>query len=281
MKPFAPACLVALLFLKTLTGTAGTINFETVFGQTPYEGMSISNQFQSQFGISFRRAPGANSEFPIIARVGWPEAAYDRNGTNESDTVSGLSVAIIGQFFLTDKVHDTGGDDHNLILDFDAPVSQVSGYVMDVDFDEHVEIYAYADRTGTNALESRSFQMGDPGVGGGIATYWNFARAKKDILRIEIAAHGAPVGYDVIATDYTPPPVTPATLGVALHPALTINGDVGRKYRIDYSDKLDRTLASTNWHTLTNLVLPTAQYLFFDGSPAASAERFYQAVGQP
>lgn len=208
-------------------------------------------------------------------------AAYDRNGTNESDTVSGISAGIIGQFFLSGKAHDTGNDDYNLILDFDAPVSQVSGYVMDVDFDEHVEMYAYADRTGTNVLESRVFNAGDPGVGGGIATFWRFARTNKDILRIEIAAHGAPVGYDLISTDYTPPAITPATLEMALHPALTINGDVGRTYRIDYADKLDRTTVNTNWHTLTNLVLPTAPYLFFDASPAASAERFYRAVGQP
>ena len=271
--------LHALLLFATLTSPAATLDLEQVNGTLPFEGMAISNQFQAYFGVSFRRAAGASVPWPVIARVGSPRTAFNRNNNHPDDTPSGANAGIFGEFFLTDNVAE-GGSDQNLILDFSAPVSVVSGYILDIDVNEQVTISAYTNSTTTNAIGSFTITAGEPGTGDGIGTFWSWERPTRDIVRIEIASGGAPVGYDLFASDYRPPPATPATLGLQMHAGITIWGDVGRPYRLDFADRLDRTRISTNWHVLTNIFLPTSPYLFYDPSPT-SAERFYRAVGLP
>jgi len=55
---------------------------------------------------------------------------------------------------------------------------------------------------------------------------------------------------------------------------LTISGVVGGSYQIQYMTNLN----NTTWTTLTNIVLPSSPYLFFDADSAESPGRFYRFV---
>jgi hypothetical protein len=72
--------------------------------------------------------------------------------------------------------------------------------------------------------------------------------------------------------------LTPASdLSIALYAGLTINGQVGGNYRIDYLD----ALASTSiWQPLTNIVLPSSPYLFID-TRSVVQQRYYRSVLLP
>jgi hypothetical protein len=261
----------AILLFAAMASSGATINFERINEAVPFEGMGISNQFEPYYGITFRGSTNAGSRPPEIARVGDPNLAFSRAGSAESDTP--LS-STFGTYFL----HDGGGE--LLVLDFTTSVSQASGYVIDIDSNERVVVSAYADATSTNALDSRVFNAGDPGTGDGVGTFWSFSRPTNDIRRIEIVRNG-PVGFDLFSSNYTPPPARAATVGLRMHPGLTIVGDRGRPYRIEYADRVDRGLANTNWHLLTTLFLPGSPYLFHDLSAGASSQRYYRAVAVP
>jgi hypothetical protein len=232
-------------------------------------------RLQAHCGISFRRRSPANT-FPAIAKFGPPEAAFVMNG-GADDQLNVTNAGDCGQFFITDDpASGTCGD--GIILDFDAPVSQVSGCIFDVDSDETVTVEAFSDSSGTNRLASQTFTKGMPNTGDGKVTGWSFSRPTSDIRRIDIAlTGGGGVGFDNFASDYTPPPQTPATLGLKTYPGLTIQGDVGRPYRIDYTESLN----GTNWIGLTTLFLPSSPYLFVDTNATTSAQRFYRAVAVP
>jgi hypothetical protein len=63
-------------------------------------------------------------------------------------------------------------------------------------------------------------------------------------------------------------------LSVDLYPGITLIGNVGQAYRIDYTTRLP----TTNWIPLTYITLPTSPYLFFDTFSSRSTNRFYRAV---
>lgn len=73
---------------------------------------------------------------------------------------------------------------------------------------------------------------------------------------------------------YTTNPVTgPATTEIALHPGISISGVVGATYRIEFT--LD--LSNPTWTALTDIVLPSSPYIYFDVSPVTqSPKRFYR-----
>jgi hypothetical protein len=56
---------------------------------------------------------------------------------------------------------------------------------------------------------------------------------------------------------------------------ISIEGQVGRSYRIEYRDAL---APSTAWQRLADLVLPMSPYLFLDQTSPASSRRFYRAI---
>lgn len=254
-------------------GFAATIDFETINGNVPFEGMLISNQFRPYYGVSFRAPTGG---FPGIARVGWPQGAFDRQGAEPSDTVRANQAGAIADFYLTDNTSGT----NIIIIDYDALVAQVRGYVLDIDAGETFTILAFSNATSTNPVHSLVITPSTPNTGDGIATFWSIVRPTADIRRLELIC-GGPMGHDLLYSSYMAPPAEAAVLGVRLHPGVTIHGSVGRPYRIDYADQIDRTGNSTNWHALTTIFLPTSPYLFMDTSPASSPERYYRAVGLP
>lgn len=70
---------------------------------------------------------------------------------------------------------------------------------------------------------------------------------------------------------------SPPILDVHTYAGLVIQGTVGVHYRIEYTG----IVPSTNWTTLTNFVLPSSPYLFFDTSVPAAGQRFYRATAIP
>ncbi|HXG49662.1 MAG TPA: hypothetical protein VNO52_18730, partial [Methylomirabilota bacterium] len=144
---------------------AATIDFEQVAGVASQECLSVSNQFQPHFGVSFRliddRDPGRQTGvWPLIARVGHPPIAFGRNRGIAGDTPAGSNAVIFGNHFLTTKIASDGSAfsaNLALVLDFDSPVSSVSGQILDLDGNEVIVVTAFADKTGTNWLERSVF----------------------------------------------------------------------------------------------------------------------------
>jgi hypothetical protein len=67
-----------------------------------------------------------------------------------------------------------------------------------------------------------------------------------------------------------------ASLGIALLPVLTLEGELGSRYRIDYSEAMDG-----NWQELTTLQLAVTPYKMVDYSAEGRPRRFYRAVPLP
>ncbi len=66
-------------------------------------------------------------------------------------------------------------------------------------------------------------------------------------------------------------------LSLNMYAGLTIVGQVGATYEIDYMTSLP---GNTNWTVLTNIVLPGSPYIFFDTTSPFSSSRFYRASKQ-
>jgi N-acetylneuraminic acid mutarotase len=63
---------------------------------------------------------------------------------------------------------------------------------------------------------------------------------------------------------------------LSMYAGLTIAGQVGANYEIDYRNDL-----ADAWTSLTNILLPSSPYLFIDTGSPSKQRRFYQAVRLP
>jgi hypothetical protein len=61
-----------------------------------------------------------------------------------------------------------------------------------------------------------------------------------------------------------------------MYAGLTIVGQIGANYEIDYQN----SLSGTGWTVLTNIVLSTSPYFYVDMSSPVSSSRFYRALKQ-
>jgi hypothetical protein len=68
------------------------------------------------------------------------------------------------------------------------------------------------------------------------------------------------------------------TLALASYAGISISGEVGASYRIEFRRSLD---ATNDWQQLAELVLPASPYLFFDTNSISAPGRFYRAVSEP
>jgi hypothetical protein len=102
--------------------------------------------------------------------------------------------------------------------------------------------------------------------------FW-FSDTTGQTIGNQVAAYVLANGPHLIAQSSTN---STSLLGIATYPAITITGNVGQAYRIDYAT----SLAPTNWTTLKYVTLPTtAPYLIFDNTPVGvNPQRFYRAV---
>ena len=65
----------------------------------------------------------------------------------------------------------------------------------------------------------------------------------------------------------------PTSLGIKLVPALSLTGEVGATYQVEYAD----ALAATNvWTPLDSRTLPNSPQLYFDSSAVGQPARYYR-----
>jgi hypothetical protein len=92
-----------------------------------------------------------------------------------------------------------------------------------------------------------------------------------------------PVVRSVLATDLESSAVTEKAnlasplpvLSVATHIGLTVEGEIGLQYEIQYNTDL----ANTNgWRTLANVILSTPKQVWYDPEPASNPQRYYRIV---
>jgi hypothetical protein len=260
----------ALVFIGTTIAQGAVVDFETVFGAVPHEGMLISNQFAGTFGMTF-----SGSNALVIAQRGTPRTAFG-SASGGDDALSPTNTHDCGDFFLV------APETAPLTVRFASPVSTFSFYVLDLDDTERVTLIAYTSEA-ASGVRTNVFRSTDPSFGDGLAGLASVSIPSNAISRVEVRLSDSDLtfgaAYDDFSSDYTPPPPTPARLDFQLPNRLTIVGDVGRTYRVDYADTLDLVPTSTNWHALTTIILPTSPHLYLDSAAPSSGSRFYRAVG--
>lgn len=221
-RPLALRLAAASFASLLLAGTAGAgiIDFETIPGGLPAEGLVISDQFRATEGVTFSLEGGGH---PILAAIGSPMTAFGGGADNQHDLVFEESAALVGSFFLTDD-GAVAAPPRPLLIHYDTPVDAASGIMIDVDgwgiepnlIWEAFRIEARdADDVVLETLELIGSIDGD-----GQASSWSFERALADISSIRISYFGnKPTGIG-LAFDYfspsTPfPPVPePGTLAL-------------------------------------------------------------------
>lgn len=182
---------------------ASIIDFETIPGDTPSEGLAITTQFQLSHGVTFQLESGGS---PRLAQVGAPATAFwgPPNDTGEDTPAASQGV---GQFFLTDD-QSVGGPPSALIIGYVTPVSGAGGVILDIDGastgqavsgDEEWTIEA-RDNMGV-VIDTRVITAGDPGTGDGLAVPWSFNLGSDTIHSIRISYTGTKTAAVGLAFD--------------------------------------------------------------------------------
>src|SRR5207249_10960228 len=83
------------------------------------------------------------------------------------------------------------------------------------------------------------------------------------------------LSQDAKLLHYAPPP---PSLAIKMYAGVTITGQTGATYQIQYTTDLS---SPTNWVALTNLTLSSSPYLFFDATSAGRPASFYRALLVP
>lgn len=170
------------------SGVSSLIDFEAIPGETPFEGLAISDQYLLSDGITFSLENGGD---PVLAKVGPPATAFGGPPNHNGDDTPALNQNI-GSFFLTDDGVLSGLDAEPLIVSYSPPTAAASGVILDIDFDETFTIDARD--ANDNTLETITITAGDPNTGDGIATRWVLYRASEDIYSIKFEGQRADAG---------------------------------------------------------------------------------------
>lgn len=171
--------LSVVLVLAASVGAQGVIDFETIPGTVPSDGLPISNQFQATHGVTFALANGGT---PVLAQAGPPRTAFQ--GHNLLDDEPEPSTGA-GQFFLTDD-GILAGLPSTLIVNYTTPVSAATGVILDIDGSEEWTIEAI-DAAG-NILDT--VVLGPNNSIDGSATTWSFNLTTATISHIHISFTG-------------------------------------------------------------------------------------------
>lgn len=92
--------------------------------------------------------------------------------------------------------------------------------------------------------------------------------------RVTVEVTGADGKVTSLPAIITVGPAAPTT-EIAMYPGVMIRGLVGATYRVEYVDALSS--ASNNWQSLTNIVLPSTPYIYFD-TAAKGGQRIYRVI---
>lgn len=182
---------------------AVTIDFETIPGGVPSEGLVVSDQFQDTLGVRFELEGGG---FPILARVGTPMTAFGGGATNEHDEPTAAAAPMVSQYFLTDD-GAVAAPPAPLIVRYDTAVSAASGVLIDVDGWGEGRIFEAfrIEARGVGDAVLETIELIGAIEGDGEVAPWSFARGLEDILSIRISYFGnKPEGIG-LAFDYFSP----------------------------------------------------------------------------
>ncbi len=183
---------IALWLVAPGLAAAQVIDFETIPGDVPAEGLPIGDQFLASHGVTFSLEGGGT---PVLAEVGAPITAFQGPGGAADTPAAGVDI---GDFFLTDD-GVTGGAPPPLLITYENPTAGASGLILDVDGTESFLIEARDDLDAV--LEDQLIAAGDSGTGDGAASWWGFQRPQNDIASIRIVgmfegAFGFGLGFD-------------------------------------------------------------------------------------
>ena len=199
-----------------------TIDFETVPGDSPREGLVIKDQFKSSYGVTFRFEDGSPV---ILAKVGPPTAGFEGPGGQSDLPAPGQNI---GDYFVTRKGLNKPPP---LIIEYTNPVSAASGYLIDIDganmtTDSEEFTVEIRDRN-NQILESRYLNKNTPGTGDGIATPFSFQRSNRDIYSIRIICGGTRKNFGVAFDNFSPSSSLPTTSSFPTKWKVNCNGYTG------------------------------------------------------
>jgi hypothetical protein len=192
--------------LTLLAGSAralSIIDFETIPGGVPEEGLVIHDQFRATLGVTFELEGGG---YPVLARVGSPMTAFGGGLTNEHDLPTPAAAALVGDYFLTDD-GVVGAPPAPLIIRYDTPVAAASGILIDVDGYGRGTIFEAfrIEARGASDAVLDIIELIGSAAGDGEAAPWSFSRALEDIHSIRISYFGNKPWGIGLAFDYFSP----------------------------------------------------------------------------
>jgi len=181
----ASLLLVALACAFAGSAQATQIDFESIPGGPPVDGMTISDQFRAGSGVRFSLE---NGSFPLLAQASAPMTAFGGPPNNAPDTAA--AGQNVGSFFLTDDgVIDAPPP--ALLVSFDFPVARASLAILDIDGWASGTIFegflVEARDAGGVVLDSVLRRFPEAGTGDGIASLFSFDRAAADIHSLRIS----------------------------------------------------------------------------------------------
>jgi hypothetical protein len=185
---------------------AAIIDFETVPGSTPIDGLDISNQYLTDFGVTFS-LQGADGrpidDTPYLEKTGNGDTGgngFWNAAKGNFDTEAPGFEGGLGNYFLrfgTGTFFDAPGP--VLIIDYANPVSAASAQIWDIDAAQNnqsaYEAWTVTARDGTDSVIDT--QVSPNGIGelepdslNGKPWTWSFDRASNDIFSIAIGFTG-------------------------------------------------------------------------------------------
>jgi len=220
MRKFLSKILTtSLMVLASATfANSGTIDFETIPGVAPFEGLLINTQFLASDGVTFSLEGGGS---PVLAEVGRPRTAFLGFGNVGDTPAPGQGV---GQFFLTDDGLTSGTAPVALIVDYSVLTASASGVILDIDGTTGQENFLIEAFDGAGGLLAMiSIASGDADTGNGIATDWSFNLLSADIASIRCIGTRSGSGFFGLGFDNFDTGVSGAT-AIRLPAALPLYG---------------------------------------------------------
>ncbi|MCY2986728.1 MAG: Ig-like domain-containing protein [Planctomycetota bacterium] len=198
-QPVAAVPMTKIINNTIVGGSASFVSFvdfSSIPGGAPVEGLPITTQFAAGNGVSFLMSDGS---LPLLCQVG--DQIWGSNKT-PSMFAFGMSPANdslrsgqpnIGQFFLTDNTPggSLAANNPALVITYTQPTAAAEALILDIDGGEAWTISAYAAGSVVPLLPPIVLNAGSVGAGSGKAAPWRFNRAVADISKITVQYTGA------------------------------------------------------------------------------------------
>ncbi len=197
LQALLSVCLLASL------ATAQRINFEVLPGGStrPADGMPIDNHWRgSPHFLHFMLEGAGTPMVPQIAWAGGPATAFDGVLGGSCDVNSAdmpLSSLNADCTFLTDDgIAGAGGRPRTIRIQYNQPVMEASGILLDVDGVESYRIEALDESGAAIAGVFMDVDATSPGSGNGLATPWALATGdpSKPIFTVRMEYTGPTTG---------------------------------------------------------------------------------------